>query len=116
MTLHSALLLGRSKYSGFQTLSHDILNTSQAKLSCLMLLIVEYTVLFVQLCRLRSTTDNVSVFRVPTDTSMGYHNTQSTRPIIRGHERPSVAFSHVKILEGLHIPNFNSKRVLRYRE
>ena len=27
MTLHSALLLGRSKYSSFQPLSHDRLNT-----------------------------------------------------------------------------------------
>ena len=38
MTLHSAFLLGRSKYSGFQSLSHDTLRT---KLSCLMLLIVD---------------------------------------------------------------------------
>ena len=41
MTLHSALLLGRSKYSGFQPLSHDRLNTLRTKLSCLMLLIVD---------------------------------------------------------------------------
>ena len=41
MTLHSALLLGRSKYSGFQPLSHDRLNTLRTKLSHLMLLIVD---------------------------------------------------------------------------
>ena len=41
MTLHSVLLLGRSKYSGFQPLSHDRLNTLRAKLSRLMLLIVD---------------------------------------------------------------------------
>ena len=41
MTLHSALLLGRSKYSGFQPLSHDILNTLRTTLSRLMLLIVD---------------------------------------------------------------------------
>ena len=41
MTLHSALLLGRSKYSGFQPLSHDRLNTLRTKLSWLMLLIVD---------------------------------------------------------------------------
>ena len=33
MTLHSALLLGRSKYSSFQPLSHDKLNTLRTKLS-----------------------------------------------------------------------------------
>ena len=37
MTLHSVLLLGRSKYNGFQPLSHDKLNTE----SCLMLFIVD---------------------------------------------------------------------------
>ena len=41
MTLHSALLFGRSKYSGFQPLSHDRLNTLRAKLSRLMLLIID---------------------------------------------------------------------------
>ena len=41
MTLHSALLLGRSKYSGFQPLSHDRLNSLRTKLSHLMLLIVD---------------------------------------------------------------------------
>ena len=41
MTLHSALLLGRSKYSGFQPLSHDRLNSLRTKLSRLMLLIVD---------------------------------------------------------------------------
>ena len=41
MTLHSALLLGRSKYSGFQPLSHDRLNTLRTKLSRLMLLIID---------------------------------------------------------------------------
>ena len=41
MTLHSALLLGRSKYSDFQPLSHDRLNTLRTKLSHLMLLIVD---------------------------------------------------------------------------
>ena len=33
MTLHSALLLGRSKYSSFQPLSHDKLNTLRTKLT-----------------------------------------------------------------------------------
>ena len=33
MTLHSAPLLGRSKYSGFQPLSHDRMNTLRTKLS-----------------------------------------------------------------------------------
>ena len=41
ITLHSALLLGRSKYSGFQPLSHDRLNTLRTKLSRLVLLIVD---------------------------------------------------------------------------
>ena len=41
MTLHSALLLGRSKYSGFQPLSHDRLNSLRTKLSRLMLVIVD---------------------------------------------------------------------------
>ena len=41
MTLHSALLLGRSKYRGFQPLSHDRLNSLRTKLSRLMLLIVD---------------------------------------------------------------------------
>ena len=41
MTLHAALLLGRSKYSGFQPLSDDRLNTLRAKLSRLMLLIID---------------------------------------------------------------------------
>ena len=41
ITLHSALLLGRSKYSGFQPLSHDRLNTLRAKLSRLMLVIID---------------------------------------------------------------------------
>ena len=41
MTLHSALLLGRSKYSGFQPLSHDRLNSLISKLSRLMLVIID---------------------------------------------------------------------------
>ena len=41
MTLHSALLLGRSKYSGFQPLSHDKVNSLRAKLSKLMLVIID---------------------------------------------------------------------------
>ena len=40
MTLHSALLLGRSKYGGFQPLSHDRLNSLRSKLSHLVLLLV----------------------------------------------------------------------------
>ena len=36
-TLHSAFLLGRSRYSGFQPLSHDRINSLQTKLSHLML-------------------------------------------------------------------------------
>ena len=41
MTLHSALLLGRSKYSGFQPLNHDRLNSLRSKLSRLMLVIID---------------------------------------------------------------------------
>ena len=41
MTLHSALLLGRTKYSGFQPLSHDKLNSLRTKLSHLMFLIID---------------------------------------------------------------------------
>ena len=41
MTLHSAFHLGRSKYSGFQPLSHDKLNTLRIKLSRLMLVIID---------------------------------------------------------------------------
>ena len=41
MTLHSAFLLGRSKYSGFLPLSHDKLNTLRAKLSRLMFVIID---------------------------------------------------------------------------
>ena len=37
MTLHSAFLLGRSKYSGFQPLSHDRINSLRNKLSNLSL-------------------------------------------------------------------------------
>ena len=41
MTLHSASLLGRSKYSCFQPLSHDRLNTLRTKLSHLMFVIID---------------------------------------------------------------------------
>ena len=41
MTLHSALLLGCSKYASFQPLSHDRLNTLRSRLSKLMLVIVD---------------------------------------------------------------------------
>ena len=41
MTLHSAFLLGRSRYSGFQPLSHDRMNSLRTKLSHLMLLIID---------------------------------------------------------------------------
>ena len=41
MTLHSAFLLGRSKYNSFQPLSHDRLNTLRSKLSHLMLVIID---------------------------------------------------------------------------
>ena len=37
ITLHSALLLGTSKYTGFQPLNHDKLNTLRAKLSNLII-------------------------------------------------------------------------------
>ncbi len=33
MTLHSAFLLGRSNYNGFQSLSNDRVNTLRSKLS-----------------------------------------------------------------------------------
>ena len=41
MTLHSALLLGTSKYTGFQPLGHDKLNSLRAKLSNLALVIID---------------------------------------------------------------------------
>ena len=41
MTLHSTFLLGRSRYNGFQPLSHDKLNTLRTKLSKLMLVIID---------------------------------------------------------------------------
>lgn len=41
MTLHSALLLGSGKYSGFQPLNHDRLNSLRSKLSRLTLLIID---------------------------------------------------------------------------
>ena len=41
MTLHSAFLLGRSKYSGFQPLNRDKLNTLRTKLSHLMFVIID---------------------------------------------------------------------------
>ena len=40
-TLHSAFLLGRSKYGGFQPLSHEKVNTLRSKLSKLVLLIID---------------------------------------------------------------------------
>ena len=41
MTLHSALLLGTSKFGGFQTLNHDRLNSLRSKLSRLALLMID---------------------------------------------------------------------------
>ena len=41
MTLHSAFLLGRSKFSGFQPLSNERVNTLRSKLSKLVLLIID---------------------------------------------------------------------------
>lgn len=41
MTLHSAFLLGTAKYTGFQPLSHDKLNTLRCRLSRLALLIID---------------------------------------------------------------------------
>ena len=41
MTLHSALLLGSSKHTGFQPLSHDKLNTLRTMLSNLALIFVD---------------------------------------------------------------------------
>ena len=41
MTLHSALILGTSKYTGFQPLNHDRLNSLRSKLSHLALLIID---------------------------------------------------------------------------
>ena len=41
VTLHSALLLGRSKYGGFQPLNNYKLNTLRSKLSHLTLLIID---------------------------------------------------------------------------
>ena len=41
MTLHSAFLLGTSKYTGSQPLNHDKLNTLRTKLSKLALVIID---------------------------------------------------------------------------
>ena len=41
MTLHSALLLGRSKHTGFQPLGHEGLNSLRIKLSHLMLIFID---------------------------------------------------------------------------
>ena len=41
MTLHSAFLLGRSRYGGFQPLSSEKVNTLRSKLSKLVLLIID---------------------------------------------------------------------------
>ena len=41
MTLHSAFLLGSGKYTGFQPLSHDRLNTLRSRLSKLTLVIID---------------------------------------------------------------------------
>ena len=41
MTLHSALLLGTSKFGGFQPLNHDRLNSVRCKLSHLAFLIID---------------------------------------------------------------------------
>ena len=41
MTLQSAFLLGRNKYSGFQPLNHDRLNTLRSKLCRLALVIID---------------------------------------------------------------------------
>jgi hypothetical protein len=41
ITLHSALLLGCGRHSGFQPLSHDRLNTLRTKISILVLLIID---------------------------------------------------------------------------
>ena len=41
MTLHSALMLGRSKFGEYQSLSHDKANTLRLKLSKLKLLIID---------------------------------------------------------------------------
>ena len=41
MTLHAALLLGRSKFGTYQPLNHDRLNTLRTRLSQLLLLIVD---------------------------------------------------------------------------
>ena len=41
MTLHSALVLGTSRYNGFQPLNHDRLNSLRGKLSKLVLLIID---------------------------------------------------------------------------
>ena len=41
MTLHSALLLGCNRYTGFQPLSNDRLTTLRCKLSKLMLIIID---------------------------------------------------------------------------
>ena len=41
MTLHSALLLSTSKYTGFQPLNHDKLNTLRTKLTNLTLIVID---------------------------------------------------------------------------
>ena len=55
MTLHSALLLGCSKYAGFQPLGHDRLNTLRSRLSRLMLVIIDEVSMVVAICYWRFT-------------------------------------------------------------
>ena len=50
MKLHSALLLGHSKYNGFQPLSHDRLNSLRTKLSRLMFPIIDEVSMLVPIC------------------------------------------------------------------
>ena len=79
MTLHSALLLGRSKYSGFQPLSHDRLNTLRTRLSRLMLLIIDKVSMVGANMLLRSTNDYIQQIKGVSDdavfgeTCISYH-------------------------------------------
>jgi len=57
MTLHSALLLGSGKYSGFQPLNHDRWNTLRSKPSRLTLLIVDGIIWLEQTCCWKSIRD-----------------------------------------------------------
>ena len=62
MTLHSAFLLGGGKYTGFQSLSHDRLNTLRSKLSKLVSMVGSNILLEIhkQLQQIKGVSDDVT--------------------------------------------------------